>query len=72
MINKIKAFFASLLAQNMAQQARQVELLTLFVFVVLFLVVLWLWQFELTVTIAAANGGTAPVKMNIFQLLLRK
>jgi len=65
MKGKLKNFFTSLLTQDMAKQARQVEIITVLVFIALLVVIGLLWQYQIELT------GPAP-KMNIFELLLSK
>lgn len=68
----MKRFFLSLLSQDMAEQAKQVEIMTMMVFIVLLLVVLWLWQFKIDLTAPAEPGRKVIAKMNIFELLLSR
>jgi threonine/homoserine/homoserine lactone efflux protein len=72
MREKIKNFFLSLLSQDMAQQAREVEILTLVIFALLLIVVGFLWQYQIELT-RLQEGKRIPVgKMNVFELLLSK
>jgi threonine/homoserine/homoserine lactone efflux protein len=68
----IKIFFASLLSQDMAKQARQVEILTVIVFVILLVVVWWLWNFQINITVPSDGGREVVATVNIFELLLSK
>lgn len=61
-----------LLEQDMAEQARVVEVATLVVFVLLLLAAWGLWQFQLNITVTAPGGGVTVEKMNIFRLLFLK
>lgn len=68
----IKDLFASILAEDINQQARRVELITLLVFIILALVVWWLWQFQLDISRVTDEGTLITIKMNVFELLLSK
>jgi hypothetical protein len=69
----VKNIFQSILAQDMAKQARMVELITLAVFAFLLLVVILLWQFQISITVPGPEGQRIVVdQMNIFELLLSK
>lgn len=68
----IKNFFASLLSQDMAKQARQVEVISIFVFIILLAVVWWLWNFQINITVPSDGGREVVATVNIFELLLSK
>lgn len=68
----MKNIFQSILAQDMAKQARVVEIITLAVFAILLLVVVLLWQLQIDITIPGPEGRIVIGHMNIFQLLLSK
>lgn len=71
-MGKIKDIFRTILAQDMAKQARLVEIGAIIVFVVLLIVVWWLWQFQIEITVPIEEGRKVIAKMNIFELLLSK
>ena len=62
----------SLLSQDMAKQARQVEIITLIVFATLLATAWWLWQFKIDITVPVEEGREVVARMNIFELLLSK
>ena len=72
MREKVKKFFLSLLAQDMARQARQVEVITVLVFLFLLLTAGLLWQYKIELTAPSDGGRIIVAKMNIFELLLSK
>ncbi len=61
-----------LLEQDMAEQARMVEVATLVVFVLLLLAAWGLWQFQLDIAVTAPGGAVSVEKMNLFRLLFLK
>ena len=68
----IKNFFTSILSQDMAKQARQVEIAAIAVFILLLLTIGWLWQFQIDITVPVEEGREVVARMNIFELLLSK
>jgi hypothetical protein len=72
MKGRIKNLILSILSQDMAKQARQVEIATLIVFALLLLTVWWLWQFQIDITVPVEEGREVVARMNIFELLLSK
>lgn len=67
-----KAFFLSLLAQDMTKQARLVEFLTVAVFCLMLLVGFALWQYPLELTAPRDGQRVTLARVNIFDLLLAK
>ncbi len=72
MAGRIKNFFLSISSQDMAKQARQVEIATIVVFILLLLTIGWLWQFQIDITVPVEEGREVVARMNIFELLLSK
>lgn len=72
MKGKLKNFFTSLLTQDMAKQARQVEIITVLVFIALLIVIGLLWQYQIELTALKDGQRIVVAKMNIFELLLSK
>ena len=72
MKEKIRGFFLSLLTQDMAKQASQVEFLTLIIFIILLLVTGWFWQYQIELTSLQEGKRVVVGRMNIFELLLSK
>ena len=72
MSGRISNFFMSLLSEDMGQQARQVEIITVIIFIVLIATVIWLWQFQIELTVPAEEGRAVVARMNIFELRLSK
>lgn len=72
MIEKIRKFFISLLEQDMAKQARQVEIITILIFIVLLVVIGLLWQYQIELTALKDGQRIVVAKMNVFELLLSK
>jgi hypothetical protein len=72
MREKIRKFFISLLTQDMAKQARQVEIITALAFIALLIVVGLLWQYQIELTALKDGQRIVVAKMNIFELLLSK
>lgn len=72
MRDKIKNYFLSLLSEDMANQARRVELLTIIVFFFLLFTVWSLWNYKIELTAPSDGGRVVIAKMNIFELLLSK
>lgn len=72
MTGRIKNLFLSILSQDMAKQARQVEIAIIVVFFLLLLTVGWLWQFQIDITVPVEEGREVVARMNIFELLLSK
>jgi len=72
MREKINNFFLSLLSQDMARQARQVEILTFVLFLLLLIVVGFLWQYQIELTGLQDGKRVIIGKMNVFELLLSK
>jgi hypothetical protein len=69
----MKKFITSILEQDMAHQARLVEIITLVMFVVLIFVAWSFWQFQINITVPGPEGQRIVVEqMNIFELLLSK
>lgn len=69
----MKQFIKSILEQDMADQARMVEIFTLVMFVLLIFVVWWFWQFQISITVPGPEGQRIVVgQINIFELLIFK
>jgi len=66
------SFFRSLLTEDMAKQARQVEGFTLAVFVLLLLLTVWLWQYKIELTGRRDGRPVVIGKFNIIEILLSK
>jgi len=72
MKEKKRSFFLSLFAQNMGQQARLVEMVTVIIFILLILVTGWLWQYKIELSDVREGKRIVIAKINIFELLLSK
>ncbi|MEA3493912.1 MAG: hypothetical protein U9R38_05955 [Candidatus Margulisiibacteriota bacterium] len=69
----MKNIFKAITQQEMARQARIVEIATLAVFAILVGVVIWLWQFKIELTQPGPDGGRMVIEqINVFELLLSK
>jgi hypothetical protein len=72
MKEKIKDFFLALLNQDMAKQARQVEIVMLGVFLLLLATFGWFWYYQIELS-ELRDGQRVPIgKYNIVQILLSK
>jgi hypothetical protein len=58
--------------QNMGQQARLVEMVTVIIFILLILVTGWLWQYKIELSDVREGKRIVIAKINIFELLLSK
>jgi len=72
MREKMRNFFLSLLTQDMAKQARQVEVLTILIFFLMLGVVWSLWQYKIELTAFSEGQRVVIGKLNIFELLLSR
>lgn len=72
MRDKIRNFFLGLLSQDMAKQARQVEIITIVVFIILLILAGFLWQYKIELTAVKDHERVVIGKMNVFELLLSK